>query len=270
VIGILPAAGYARRLGSPSSSKELLPLYAPAGARAGIFPLPVCRCVVDAMRRAGIRRVHIVIRRGKEDIPAALGNGAAVGMQLDYQTIEGSRGPAETIDLAYSTTRGATVALGFPDVLFGPLNAFRTLLARLETSGADAVLGLFPTPGDGGLDRVCADEAGTVQRIELAPSTSSGYSTWCLAVWAPRFTDFLHSNIERADEDVDARNAVVPSTSSTKETGGDASEMIIGRTFQAAVQSGLRIAATHLPGAWFIDVGSPSGLTAARQRLFES
>ena len=49
-----------------------------------------------------------------------------------------------TIDQAYPHVRNAYVALGFPDILFSPDNAFTQLINQLRSRNADVVLGLFP------------------------------------------------------------------------------------------------------------------------------
>lgn len=218
------------------------------------------------MRVAGIPRALIVYRSGKQDIPATLGDGSPFGVQVDYQRVDETRGPTETIDLAYSFTRSNTVALGFPDVLFGPEDAFRALLARLEATGSDVVLGLFPTDGGRGLDRVHANSRGTVEIMELMPRTDSAYETWCLAVWGPRFTEFLHRQFNVT------REAQSPGADAVDGLSADAAslpEMTVGRSFQAAIAAGLRVEAERWPDAWFLDVGSPDGLAAARRRLVD-
>lgn len=245
-MAVIPAAGYAHRLGTPAHSKELLPVY-PRSAPDGEAIAPVCLCLLDAMRRAGIRTAHVVSRPGKEDIRRRLGDGAALDMRIEHSVIETSRGPADTINHVFAAVGEATVAVGFPDVLFEPPDVFTSLLARLDESEADVVLGLFPTDS-GGLDRVYLDEAQRVIEIEFDPPPGDAYDTWCLAVWTPRFSELLH------------RLAIAPDA---EERG----EMILGRILQAALAEGLVIEAVRPADGWFIDVGSPAGLRRARSRL---
>ena len=65
-----------------------------------------------------------------------------VGMNLGYLMMGKPFGTAYTLDAAYPFVRGARVALGFPDILFGPRDAFTRALERLATTRADLVLGL--------------------------------------------------------------------------------------------------------------------------------
>lgn len=243
---MIPAAGFAHRLGTPASSKELLPVYN-RSAPDGDAIAPVCLCLLDALRQAGIRSAHILSRPGKEDIRHRLGDGAALDMRIEHSSIESSRGPADTIDHVFPAVRDSIVALGFPDVLFEPLDVFTSLLARLDRGDADVVLGLFPTDG-GGLDRVHLDDRERVVAIEFDPPPGGSYDTWCLAVWTPRFSELLH------------RLAAAPDA---EERG----EMILGRIVQAALEAGFVVEAVRPPDAWFIDVGSPAGLRRARSRL---
>jgi glucose-1-phosphate thymidylyltransferase len=243
---VIPAAGYAHRLGTPAASKELLPVYSRPAADGEVVA-PVCLCLLDAMRQAGIRSAHLVSRPGKEDIQRRIGDGTGLDMRIEHSSIEASRGPADTIDHVFTAVRDATVAIGFPDVLFEPLDVFTSLLARLDRTGADVVLGLFPTDS-GGLDRVHVDEAQRVIEFEFDPPAGDAYDTWCLAVWTPRFTEFLHSLAMAPD---------------AEERG----EMILGRILQAGLVEGIVIEAVRPAGAWFIDVGSPAGLLRARNRL---
>ena len=243
---MIPAAGYAHRLGTPARSKELLPVYTRTDAEGDVVA-PVCLCLLDAMRQAGIRDAHVVSRPGKEDIRNRLGNGSLLDMRIRHSQIQSSRGPADTIDHVFPAVRDATVAVGFPDVLFEPLDAFALLLARLEHTEADVVLGLFPTDS-GALDRVHLGTAQRVNGIEFDPAPGDEYDTWCLAVWGPRFTELLHDRAKAVE---------------VQEQGG----MILGRTLQAAIDQGLVIDGVRPPGAWFIDVGSPAGLQRARSRL---
>ncbi len=85
--------------------------------------------------------IHAVgIRQGKWDIPANLGSGQSLGLSLAYLVIERSPGVPYTLDAAYPHLRDATVALGFPDILFHGPDAYKRCLGRMESSGADVVL----------------------------------------------------------------------------------------------------------------------------------
>jgi glucose-1-phosphate thymidylyltransferase len=68
-----------------------------------------------------------------------------LNMNMGYLIISLPFGAAYTLDQAYPFVQDAVVAMGFPDILFQPDDAFVRLLARLEASNADVVLGLFPT-----------------------------------------------------------------------------------------------------------------------------
>ena len=85
-----------------------------------------------------------MLRDGKWDIPSYFGEGESSVVSLAYVVIADSIGPADTLDRAYPFVKNDTVLFGFPDILFGPDDAFERLLNRLHESEAEIVLGLFP------------------------------------------------------------------------------------------------------------------------------
>ena len=84
----------------------------------------------------------MVIRDGKWDIPNYFRDGRLVDLSLAYIVIAGSLGPPDTIDRAYPFIEQKRVAFGFPDILFGPDDAYRQLIEAQERTGAEVVLDL--------------------------------------------------------------------------------------------------------------------------------
>jgi glucose-1-phosphate thymidylyltransferase len=82
------------------------------------------------MRLAGVTRAYIVLREGKWDIPAYLGDGTMLNMHLAYLMMRLPFGAPYTLDQAYPFVQDALVAFGFPDIIFQPDDAFVQLLAR--------------------------------------------------------------------------------------------------------------------------------------------
>src|SRR5207253_1657389 len=103
-----------------------------------------------------------------------------------------------TLDRAYPIVREATVALGFPDILFEPRDAYRAVLARLSGGGADAVLGLFPGERPAKSDMVEVDAAGRVRLIVIKPRRTRLRWSWAIAAWTPAFSEFLHAWVRGA------------------------------------------------------------------------
>lgn len=245
LIGLVPAAGQASRLGALPGSKELLPIGFRAGA-AGPEPRVPFQELLTALRAGGVERAFVVLRPGKWDVPAHLGDGGQ-GPRLAYLVRAGSRSLPESLDAAYPFVRDAHVALGFPDVLFAPGDAYATLRERLAASGADLVLGLFPAPRPHTTDMVEL-EGERVVRLELRPAATALTHAWLLAAWGPAFTELLHASVAEADADASAPAA-----------GG---ERQLGEVIRRAVESGLDVRGVAIPGGRYRDLGTPAELQA--------
>lgn len=172
VIGLVPAAGWARRLGPLPFSKELHPVGSEISADGTARPRPVCRFLLDAFRTAGIDRACVVIRPGKRDIPERLGDGLSFGMRLSYLVAEDPPTVLHTLDRARSSVRDAVVAMGFPDIVFRPADAFARLLARRSAGNADVVLGVFPANVQRTAGVVELGDDGQILRAEEGRSSS--------------------------------------------------------------------------------------------------
>lgn len=255
VIGLIPAAGVSARLAPLPCSKELLPvgfMPTPTGPR----PKPVCLYLLERMRLAGIERALLVLRSGKWDIPAYLGHGGQFGMSLGYLLMDLPHGSPYTLDQAYPFVQGCVVVLGFPDIIFEPADAYARLLERRRATDADVVLGLFPTDTPHTTDMVAVDAVGRVERIEVKPAQTTLHQSWMLAVWGPRFTEFLHAHLAeverlRADPDPARRPQ---------------REVYVGDVVQAAITGGLHVDSVAFPDGSALDVGTPESLVRAVRR----
>ncbi|RMF68323.1 MAG: dTDP-glucose pyrophosphorylase [Cyanobacteria bacterium J069] len=246
VIGLLPAGGQATRLSPLPLSKELYPLGFQTAADGRTVPKVVSHYLLEKMRRAGMTTAFFILRPGKWDIPAYYGDGAMVQMRLGYLTVHVPYGVPYTLDQAYPFLRDATVAIGFPDILFQPEDAFSVVLARLWQGGADVVLGLFPTENFRKAGMVQFDASGRVQRIIEKPQQTDLKYMWAIAVWTPRFTDFLHEFV----------TGKIPET-----------EVPIGDVIQAGIDAGLRVEAEAFADGSYLDVGTPDDLARAIRQL---
>lgn len=251
MVGIVPAAGTATRIAPLPLSKELFPV----GFRQvdGVpRPAPVCEHLLAGMAAAGLRTVYLVLGDGKWDIPAYLGDGAQLGLDIAYLTIRGSRGVPFTVARANNHLRGATVAFGFPDIIFTPEDALLRLRTRLERGAGDVVLGVLPADRPETADVVDVDAGGRVRRILVKPANPPSRLAWVLAVWRPTFTRHLNERIAAWPEPEDC-----PGTAPDQP-----SELHMGHVLQSAVEQGLQVEAEVLAGS-YIDVGTPEGLRAA-------
>lgn len=242
VLGLIPAAGRAERLGRLPCSKELLPI----GFRdtpQGPAPKVACHYLLDRFRAAGIRKTFLVLHESKWDVARYFGTGEMAGMSLAYLSIPGSRSVPETLSHASPFVQGSRVALGFPDVLFEPVDAYARLVERQETTGADLVLGLFPAERCRTTDMVDRGPDGRVRGIEIRPETTSLRFNWLIAVWTPIFTRILGESVRSAPQD-----------------GG---ELQIGAVMRSALEGGLHVQGVEFPEGRFRDIGTPADLASA-------
>jgi glucose-1-phosphate thymidylyltransferase len=202
------------------------------------------------MRQAGVETAYVVLRTGKWDIPAYWESGHRLGMTLAYTVMRRPYGTAFTLDDAYPFVRDRIVAMGFPDVLFEPADAFKQMLARQDESQADVVLGLFPASRPEKVDMVRLDGAGRPREIVIKPPESDLTYTWVCAVWRPQFTEYLHEYVGRID-------------SGNQEEGRR--ELHVGHAIQAALQEGLAVEAVRFPDGRTADIGTPDELLGTVQ-----
>jgi glucose-1-phosphate thymidylyltransferase len=250
LVGLIPAAGEATRISPLPCSKEIYPIgLRRVDGQLGDRPKVVCHYLLEKMRLAGITKAYIVLKKGKWDIPGYLCDGALVDMQLAYVLTGLSFGTPYTIDQAYSFVQHSTVAFGFPDIIFEPEDAFVRLLARQNCTNACVILGLFPADRAERVDMVDWDENGKVRQIISKPDRTRLSHSWCIAVWTPLFTQFLHDYI-----------------AAHRGTAEAEPEASVGIVIQAAIEAGLPIEATPVSEESYLDIGTAEGLMNAVRR----
>ncbi len=85
VVGLLPASGQATFIIPLPCSKELYPVSLQRIDEDGdLRPKAVCIYLLERMRLAGITKAYIILRNGKWDIPAYLGDGKILNMHFAY------------------------------------------------------------------------------------------------------------------------------------------------------------------------------------------
>ncbi len=170
VIGLLPAGGQATRIAPLPCSKELYPIgYRSSEEDDGLSPKVVCHYLLEKMRLAGITNTYIVLRKGKWDIPAYLGDGKKLNMNFAYLMMRLPFGAPYTIDQAYPFVKDALVAFGFPDIIFKTEDAFVQLLERQTDTNADVILGVFPVDKPQKWDMVNICDDGRIKQILIKP-----------------------------------------------------------------------------------------------------
>jgi glucose-1-phosphate thymidylyltransferase len=236
IIGLIPAAGHASRLGGLPCSKEMVPIGFAQGLD-GLRAKSSGIILLENMRRAGIVSAFMVILDGKWDIPRCLGDGSLVDMRVAYVMRGLPYGPPYSLDQTYPFVRDAIVAFGFPDILVRPLDSYMRLRELAERSAADVVLGLYPAHNPQIMDMVELDERRRVLRFHIKPNRTSLQYAWINAIWSPAFTEFLHGYI--------VANPAPPQ------------EVTVGHVLQAAIEKGLTVVGVPFPDGAYLDIGTP-------------
>jgi len=139
--GLIAAGGIASRLGALPCSKEIFPLVSQfSNNRIKV----VCDHLIDYYRIAEINNIHFIVRKGKWDIPQLLGDGSENQVNISYHIMNLPYGTPFTLDQAYPFIKDKNIAMGFPDIIMEPQNAFTKLKENLLKGNADIVLGIFP------------------------------------------------------------------------------------------------------------------------------
>ncbi len=261
VVGLVPAAGMATRLQPFPCSKEVFPVGFTVDEKSGLpRPKVAAQYLLEKFRVAGITKAFMVIKAGKWDIPNYFREGDVIGLSLAYLVIAGSLGPPDTLDRAYPFIEQKRVAFGFPDILFGPDDAYARLIQRQEDTGADVVLGLHLIEDPRVWDMADCDEGGRVRDLVMKPASTTLTHGWCCAVWTPRFSAFLHEFL-RAD---DTKQNMSRLANRANDPSGD---LAVGVVLQAALKGGLVVQSVKFPGERYLDIGTPENLLKAVRGL---
>lgn len=220
MVGILPAAGLGTRLGS-RVCKELLVV-----DFDGQRPVTAAEHALDAFADAGADRAIVVVADHKLELVRVLGPGDRLPIAYVHRA---PRGLADAVAAALPWVGDETVCLALPDTRFRPADAVARVHDELVASGADLVLGVFPTERPEALGPVRVDD-GVVREVLDKPASTELRNTWGVAAWGPRFSALLSN------------------------TDTDAS---IGLVFDDAVKSGLVVRALEFADGHYLDVGDP-------------
>ena len=181
----------------------------------------------------------LIIAPWKMAILDYFGDGSATGLDIGYLYQEEARGLPRALDLAYPWTHSAHVAFAMPDTIIRPGDCFVTLRERYETTGADLLLGVFPTGEPQRLGPVVIED-GKVKAVYDKCPEPPVRNTWGVALWGPAFSALMHEEVKRRV---------------TSEC-----EPVLGELFNLAVAAGLNVRAHFFPSGAYFDIGTPQGL----------
>lgn len=250
---MLPAGGKATRIAPLPCSKELYPVgFRPVDQGRSLRPKVVCHYLLEKMRLAGALKAYVILRKGKWDIPAYLGDGTMLDMHLGYLILNLPFGVPFTLEQAYPFVQDAMVVFGFPDIVFHPDDAFVKLLDQQEKSDADIVLGLFPAHQPHKMDMVDLSAHGRVRKIVIKPVQTDLRYTWIIAVWTSTFTHFMHEYVMSMQRTIMKDK---PGTDIKEQK-----EIFLGDVIQAAIQDDLRIDTVLFPDGNYLDIGTPEDM----------
>ncbi len=247
ITGLIPAGGLAKRLGKLSCSKEVLPYTDDSGRKKVIS-----ENLIRYYQLAGITNICFIIRKGKWDIPAYFGDGLSHGVNIGYLLMNLPYGTPFTLNQAYPFIRDRIVALGFPDIVFKPENAFETLKKKLSDSKADIVLGLAPTERYLKSDMIEFKQDGTISSIIIKQNRPDLKYSWFITIWKPAFTEYMNRYLGLFLKKH-------PEGHFTAEDG-KTREIYVGDVIQSALSDGMKTDYHLFAEGNYIDIGTKEDL----------
>lgn len=167
IIGLIPAAGHARRLGIQSSSKEML----------AVRGRPMIDHLVERLKVVEPDELRVVTRPEKRDVTEhaeSLGATVVHGhpQEVSASVRLGLKGLADHDE----------ILLGFPDTLWEPVDGFAQLLTLVRDGTTEVAVGLFRLAE--GLERsdvVTLEAGGRVAGIQVKPQQPASDLIWGIA-----------------------------------------------------------------------------------------
>jgi dTDP-glucose pyrophosphorylase len=83
---------------------------------------PVLRHIIEGLRDAGVRQFLVIVGYRAEVVKNSFGNGAELGVEIDYTTQAVQDGTGRVVDLARPFTGASPFILGYGDILVDPGN----------------------------------------------------------------------------------------------------------------------------------------------------
>jgi len=253
IVGLIPAGGQATRLGKIPCSKEIYPVVKSESAGKGKIRIKVIsEYLINSFRIAGINEIYFILRPGKWDIPAYYGDGKDSGVNISYLIMDLPHGTPFTLVQAYPFTRDKYIALGYPDIIFKPAEAFISIREKMAETKADIVLGLFNIENYKKWDMVELDNRGKIKDIIIKQNRPDLKYGWTIALWNPSFWEFMNRYIQK-----------IISSGRDGEVwiGGQLyRELYPGDIFKEAARSGMRMESVIFEKGTSLDIGTPDDL----------
>lgn len=244
-IGIIPAAGFGRRILPYRYPKELFPIaYADRDSAEPNIRV-VCQYALECLVVASVERAYVIVGDHKFEVMRFLSDGCENRIRLAYLHQRSILGLPSAIDCAYGWVGDANSILVLPDTIVHPADAARQVLQHLESGGADVVLGVFHSDRPKDLCPVEYDSEGRVQALFDKDPNAPVANTWGMAAWTPQFTAYLHDHVRDPRE--------------------EGPELTLADVFTAGLRDGLDLRALPIKGGRFWDIGTGTSLMEARR-----
>ena len=247
--GLIAAGGVASRLGALPCSKEIFPL---ANHFNNDRIMVVCDNLIQYYKNAGITNIHFILRKGKWDIPQLLGDGSDNEVNLSYHIMKLPFGTPFTLDQAYPFVKDKNIAMGFPDIIMRPKNAFLKIKEKLIKSKADVVLGVFPIEYYWKWDMLDF-EKGKIKEIDIKSKRSELKYGWSIAVWTPALTEFMHTFLKDVLVQSNAGKRIL--------SDGSERELYVGDVFVEAMKAGFNFEHVMFEDGYTTDIGTHEEMT---------
>ncbi len=250
IIGLIPAGGQAKRLGKIPCSKEIIPVCNIEKEFSSRFKINVIsEHLINSYRIAGIKNIYFILRQGKWDIPSYYGDGKELGVNISYLIMNLPYGTPFTLDQAYHFTKDKYIALGYPDIIFSPAEAFIDVRKRMLETDADIVLGVFSIKNYKKWDMIEFDNKGKIKDIVIKKDRPDLKYGWAIALWNTTFWDFMHYHIQKLIKSSQYRKLKANELPSR--------ELYPGDIFLEAIKNGMRAEAVIFKNGRSTDIGTP-------------
>ena len=242
VVGLIPAGGTGSRLGRLPCSKEVLPLI----DRDGNVRV-ISENLIRYYKLAGINEICFIIRKGKWDIPEYFGDGSDFGVNISYLIMNAPFGTPYTLNQAYPFIKDKLVAVGFPDIIFEPTDAYQRLLTKFEKNQAEIILGVVPYKNYSSADMLEFDQYENIRDILIKENRPDLKYSWFIAVWRPGFSRLMKDYIDRR---LSGNDHLV------KNRDGSFREVYFGDVIIEAIRQGLKTDYIIFEEGYYKDLGT--------------
>lgn len=249
-VGIIPAAGHGTRILPFRCVKELLPIGfdRTSPLKGDISLRMVCQYSIESLVTASIRQAFVIVSDHKYEILRILSDGRQFSINLAYLHQQEVNGLPGAIDIAYNWVKDKISVLVLPDTIFCPTDAISYVLRMLRELDADLVLGVFPTQR---AEDMCPVEFDDQCRVIALYDKVKGVqlkNTWGLAVWRPKFAEFLHCYYRDNYQSLEK-------------------EITLADVFTASIENRFKVFAYMFEDGFFWDVGKSSSFIEAREAV---